>query len=69
MLDKRLQPTSRNDAGLWFKLAALQNAADPLSLFLMMARNAPGCIPLQMGSQRVFVLTAPGRCKESRRAA
>jgi len=64
MLDKSIQPIAHDDTGIWFKLAALQNAADPLNLLLLMARNAPGCIPLQMGSQRVFVVTAPDYFKQ-----
>ena len=44
--------------GIWPKLAALQNAGNPLALLLQMARNHSGCIPLRFGSQRVFLLTA-----------
>jgi cytochrome P450 len=43
--------------GIWPKLAALHNAGNPLGLLLQMARHHDGCIPLQMRSQRVFLIT------------
>ena len=43
--------------GIWPKLAALHNSGNPLGLLLQMARYHDGCIPLQMRSQRVFLLT------------
>ena len=43
--------------GIWPKLAALHNAGNPLGLLLQMARHHDGCIPLQMRSQKVFLLT------------
>ena len=46
-----------DDRGIWPKLAALHNAGNPLGLLLQMARHHDGCIPLQMRSQRVFLLT------------
>ena len=42
---------------IWPKLAALHNSGNPLGLLLQMARHHDGCIPLQMRSQRVFLLT------------
>jgi cytochrome P450 len=53
-----------DERGIWTKLAVLQNASDPLALLLQMARNHRGCIPLQIGSQRVFVLTAAEHFKQ-----
>jgi len=43
--------------GIWPKLAALHNSGNPLGLLLQMARHHDGCIPLQMRSQRVFLIT------------
>ncbi len=43
--------------GIWPKLAALHNSGNPLGLLLQMARYHDGCIPLQVRSQRVFLLT------------
>jgi cytochrome P450 len=43
--------------GIWPKLAALHKAGNPLGLLLQMARHHDGCIPLQMRSQKVFLLT------------
>jgi len=44
--------------GIWPKLAALHNSGNPLGLLLQIARYHDGCIPLQIHSQRVFLLTA-----------
>jgi cytochrome P450 len=43
--------------GIWPKLASLHNAGNPLGLLLQIARHHDGCIPLQMQSQRVFLIT------------
>ncbi len=43
--------------GIWPKLAALHNSGNPLGLLLQIARYHDGCIPLQIQSQRVFLLT------------
>jgi cytochrome P450 len=43
--------------GIWPKLAALHNSGNPLGLLLQIARHHDGCIPLQIQSQRVFLLT------------
>jgi enediyne biosynthesis protein E7 len=43
---------------IFSKLAWLQQADDPLTLLLQIARNRRGCISVQMGSHRVLVVTA-----------
>jgi cytochrome P450 len=64
MLDKPQSTAGDYSRGIWSKLAMLQNAGDPLTLLLQIARNRRGCIPLQMGSQRVFLLTAAEQFKQ-----
>ncbi len=64
MLDKPQSAAGDYSRGIWSKLAMLQNAGDPLTLLLQIARNRRGCIPLQMGSQRVFLLTAAEQFKQ-----
>jgi cytochrome P450 len=62
---ERTEPSIQNaEQGIWSKLAALQNAGNPLGLLLQIARNGRGCIPLQMGSQRVLLVTAPEDFKQ-----
>jgi cytochrome P450 len=62
---ERTEPGIQNaEQGIWSKLAALQNAGNPLGLLLQIARNGRGCIPLQMGSQRVLLVTAPEDFKQ-----
>jgi cytochrome P450 len=47
----------KSSYGIWPKLARLHDSGNPLGLLLQMARYHNGCIPLQMRSQRVFLLT------------
>jgi cytochrome P450 len=49
--------TGGSARGIWPKLAALHNSGNPLGLLLQIARYHDGCIPLQIRSQRVFLLT------------
>lgn len=64
MLDKPQSAAGDYSRGIWSKLAMLQNAGDPLTLLLQIARNRRGAIPLQMGAQRVFLLTAAEQFKQ-----